>query len=278
MNRAPAISVIVRTAGARPDLLLRALDSLAQQSFRDFEIILSEAPNCALDTVLASWRAAGEARPALRRVVQPHGGRSQAGNLGVAAAHAPLVCFLDDDDVCFPHHLHTLHHGMRQAGDEVSAVYAKAIERRCGRFPRWGRERVVGEVPFLPVRLWLGNFLPIQAVLMRKSRFQAIGGFDPELDALEDWDLWLRLSQTGAMTGLDAVTSRFDIPASGQWRRRRQAEHAQARQRIESKLAHLSVTLRMEQVSAQRNAWREQFVQLTPARDLLRILARRLRR
>ena len=39
-----------------------------------------------------------------------------------------------------------------------------------------------------------GNFIPAIALLVRRTALDAAGGFDERLTALEDWDLWLRLS------------------------------------------------------------------------------------
>jgi hypothetical protein len=39
------------------------------------------------------------------------------------------------------------------------------------------------------------NFIPMPSVLARKSDLLKVGGFNSTLDLIEDWDLWLRISE-----------------------------------------------------------------------------------
>jgi hypothetical protein len=63
-------------------------------------------------------------------------------------------------------------------------------------------------------RLWCQNFLPIQSVMFRGELFLRQGGFDAELDRLEDWNLWTRYFSTGNAEFVNEVTSCFRVPTS----------------------------------------------------------------
>ena len=92
------LSVILCTH-ARPDYLRACLAGLAAQSRQDFEVLVvdSASPPAAAGQI-AELTAAHGAR-ALRAEAP---GLSLARNLGLAAAHAPWVAYLDDDAVPEP--------------------------------------------------------------------------------------------------------------------------------------------------------------------------------
>lgn len=96
------VSVVIPTC-RRADLLgTRALPSALGQTLQDIEIIVVlDGPDSDTQARLA---ASGD--PRLRSIVLPEPvGGSEARNVGVRAARAPWIAFLDDDDVWLPHKL-----------------------------------------------------------------------------------------------------------------------------------------------------------------------------
>ncbi len=78
--------------------------------------------------------------------------------------------------------------------------------------------------------LWRRNFLFTSSVLLRRSAFKAVGGFDQDraLIGLEDYNLWLRLAAQGhRIVGHPELLHEY-TPApghlSGQWERFARAE------------------------------------------------------
>lgn len=57
------------------------------------------------------------------------------------------------------------------------------------------------------------NIFPIQTVLFRKSVYDELGGFDENIETLEDWELWLRYSFHYTFHHMEDTTSVFKIPA-----------------------------------------------------------------
>ena len=110
---APAISVVVATYN-RPDALRCALESVRRQSFGDWEVVVV-GDRCTDSTrdVVASF-----ADPRLRYIdlARNIGEQSGPNNIGIHAAHAPLIAFLNHDDLWFPDPgLHTWRGAARHA-------------------------------------------------------------------------------------------------------------------------------------------------------------------
>lgn len=96
----PDISALLTTRN-RAHLLPRVLQGLAQQHLAAsrFEVVaIDDGSSDDTPRILAEWQD----RLPLRVVRQNHAGLAAAKNLGVFIARAPIVVFLDDDDVAEP--------------------------------------------------------------------------------------------------------------------------------------------------------------------------------
>jgi len=60
--------------------------------------------------------------------------------------------------------------------------------------------------------MWHHNYLPIQTVLFRRDLYLKHGGFDAQLDNLEDWNLWVRYSLHDDFLMVPKVTSLYRVP------------------------------------------------------------------
>jgi glycosyltransferase involved in cell wall biosynthesis len=238
-DSAPEATIVVRTAGRRPHGLARAVRSILDQQGAAPRVIVV-GDGCDPASLLK-----GLADPRLSIEAGPKQGRSATGNAGAALAGAPLLGFLDDDDELLPQHVARLG-AVLAAQPGAVAAYGLAEEiavRGEHDAARDGRRRIRGSAPFSLPGLWFANYLPLQSVLFRKAALRGAAPFDAALDALEDWDLWLRLSQAGSFQAVPEVTSRYRVPAESKARRARAAQHAPARQALLRKHADFSVPM-----------------------------------
>jgi glycosyltransferase involved in cell wall biosynthesis len=92
------ISVVIPTLN-RPQLILRALTSVFDQTYREIEVIVVvDGPDH--DTIAILQRVAD---PRLQVIVNPHSlTAAGARNVGIARAQGEWIAFLDDDDVWLP--------------------------------------------------------------------------------------------------------------------------------------------------------------------------------
>lgn len=202
----PRISVIVRTQN-RPAELRNALQSLANQLFADFEVVLVNDGGPDIPSLLASF-------PTLRINYVRHDkplGRVAALNAGVRAAASDWICYLDDDDIAYPNHLAVFAAAI-DADPAASVVYAGAVKAIV--LPDSSGLRTLLRRPDPPYefsrpRMLVQNGLPIQSYVHRKRCFEEVGQFDESLDLLEDWDFLIRLSQRYDFVRCPEMTSEY---------------------------------------------------------------------
>jgi glycosyltransferase involved in cell wall biosynthesis len=127
----------------RADTIHRVRDSLAAQTFRDFEwLIVDDGSTDGTAELVEGWAA--ESDFPIRLLRQANQGKHVAWNRGVEAAEGELFLGLDSDDACVPHALERLDHHWRSIPDAerdgFSAVTALCVDQDGAlvgtRFPR----------------------------------------------------------------------------------------------------------------------------------------------
>ena len=186
------VSVVIPTFNRWP-MIAEAVASVMAQRRVDFELIIVD-DGSGDETVTQLPALAdlirSEQRP-VRTLRMRNRGPAAARNLGVAAAGAPLIAFLDSDDLWETDKLERqLRHMRQRPGCMVS--HTDEIWMRCGvRVNPGHRHRKRGGDIFIDsLRTCL---VSPSAVMMRTSVFRELGGFDEDMHAAEDYDLWLRL-------------------------------------------------------------------------------------
>jgi glycosyltransferase involved in cell wall biosynthesis len=188
-QREPEVTVVVPTKD-RDALLGQTLRSIRRQQDVDFEVVVVDDGSA--DPALVARIVADVADPRFRVVRHEQSrGVSAARNRGAAEAAAPWVAFCDDDDLWAPDKLAKQLAAVREAC--VDWVYVGSVNVTVG-------NRVVGGKPPLTPdqvaeQLEERNVVPggSSGVLTRRDVLLDAGGFDPGLQPLADWDLWLRL-------------------------------------------------------------------------------------
>jgi glycosyltransferase involved in cell wall biosynthesis len=172
-------------------LLARAIGSVRQQTFQDFEVIvIDDGPSAAAADVVMN---AGDARLRYLR----HEGSQGAGaarNTGVRESAAEFVAFLDDDDTWLPTKLARQVERFTGGAPELGVVYCSSLKFSdiSQRVISESRARPLrnGHVDFLRSTLF-GTSVP----LIRRQCLVDVGGFDESLPGTQDRDLWIRLAK-----------------------------------------------------------------------------------
>ncbi len=181
------VSVIIPTYNRRT-LVLRALGSVLEQTFKDSEILVVD--DGSTDDTLEALKDFSQKVRVIRH--ERNLGVSAARNTGVRASTAPLVAFLDSDDRWLPRKLETQ---VRFFHDNPKAVVCQTREIwiRGGRRVNPARKHIKPSGNIFEASLERCLVSP-SAVMMHRSLLEEIGLFDEELPVCEDYDLWLRIS------------------------------------------------------------------------------------
>jgi len=183
----PLVSAIIPTFN-RAWALGRAIDSVLAQAYRPLElIVVDDGSTDETPRLLAPLAAQG----LIRAIRQPNRGVSAARNAGLAAARGSLVAFLDSDDEWLPGKIEAQVEFLEGRPEEV-LVQTQERWIRGGRRVNPGRRhrKLAGDIFIPSLKLCL---ISPSAVMLRRRLFEETGGFDEDLPAAEDYDLWLRV-------------------------------------------------------------------------------------
>jgi len=181
----PEVSLIVPTYNRRA-MLLEAIDSVLAQSIQTFELTVID--DGSTDGTAEQLAKLG---PTIRFERIEHCGPGAARNRGVALARAPLIAFLDSDDLWAPTKLER-QLAFMNANPDCAISQTNEIWIRNGRRvnPGLRHSKRSGDIFIDSLRTCL---ISMSATMMRTELFRAVRGFDESMLAAEDYDLWLRI-------------------------------------------------------------------------------------
>ena len=168
-------------------MVTEAVESVLAQEMTDFELIVID--DGSTDETEERLSVYGSR---LKYYQQENAGVSAARNRGLEIASAPLVAFLDSDDLWLPAKLQVQHKYMKK-NPEIHICQTEEIWWRNGRRvnPKKHHQKASGNIFRRSLDLCL---VSPSAVMVRGSLLEKVGYFDEELPAAEDYDLWLRVS------------------------------------------------------------------------------------
>ncbi len=189
-STSPRVSVVIPTYN-RPQLLRQTLESVARQTYRDFEIIVVDDGS----TILGAEEVC-RGFEQCRYLRQENAGRSAARNRGMEEARGELIALLDDDDLWKADKLenqcrfldenkqykvvHTPVKVIDENGNLTGEVYgANDPERRHGNVFTHAIHMSIVKSP---------------TPLFKKEVITECGGFDVTLQGAEDSEFWTRVS------------------------------------------------------------------------------------
>lgn len=201
----PEVSIVLTSYNHR-EYLRQALDSLLNQTFRDFELIIVD--DCSTDgsqKILKEY-AEKDDRIRLELNTQNTGSYVYSTNQGAALANAPYVIFAQCDDWAEPTQLEELHRIITH--EEVGVVFSKSnlvdekglvigsdLDSRDRHFiNKYGNGgTIVSDEAFQ--ELVKACIIPnLSAAMVRTSVFRELNGLSSDYRVLADWDFWMRLS------------------------------------------------------------------------------------
>jgi glycosyltransferase involved in cell wall biosynthesis len=177
MSDRPLVSGILPAFQAE-EFLEEAIASLLEQDYAPYEVVVcDDGSTDRTPEILA-------AHPELHTIRQANAGAAAARNAAVAASSGELLAFFDADDLWPPTRL-TLQAGYLIAHPEVGCVL--------------GRQEWIDPPPWLTRDAVYGDLdgIPLLSAVVRRSVFEALGGFDESFTHSEDMDLLFRMRERG---------------------------------------------------------------------------------
>lgn len=199
----PRVSVVIPTRN-RPAVVSRAVTSALSQTFYDLEVIVvDDGSDDETEDVLRGLASSDDRL----RVLRTTGGRGAptARNHGIDAARAELVAFLDDDDEWLPDKI------ALQVGELDDDPGLTLIGCHHEEVTSRGAAAYVGPRTWHPHALLWCNFLGSASFVVARRPPR----FDPELEACQDWDLWVRsIAKGGTARVIPEVLVRYSAEGS----------------------------------------------------------------
>lgn len=184
-----------------------AIQSVLAQEYRPVEIIVVD--DGSTDDSRAVITQFGDQ---VRAIWQENRGLSAARNTGLRAARGEFIAVLDADDLYEPDFISTLV-PLLEADVEAGAVYCgyQFVDQFNQPLPQVERRPLPADEVY--TALTASNFLVPESILVRRTCYETVGGFDEALRACEDWDMWLAISRRYKTIGTTRVLTRHRILA-----------------------------------------------------------------
>jgi glycosyltransferase involved in cell wall biosynthesis len=196
----PSISIIIRTVD-RTALLREAMQSLANQTRQDFEVVIVDMSNGAAHEVIAQFSE----RLSLVLHPQPEQllNRPAASNFGIRYATADKITILDDDNLFDPNQVEILVRGLEEtSADLVYTGVRRTTYNEAGDLV----DTKIWHEPYDFAKLLTHNYIHGVGTAFRKDAWERIGGFDERFAVYEDYDILLRIALNGCIERLPEIT------------------------------------------------------------------------
>ncbi len=178
----PTVAVILPTYN-RATFIGEAISSVQAQSFQDWElVVVDDGSTDDTADVVASFSTDQR----IRYVRQGRANSAAARNRGIAETSAPLISYIDSDNLWYPDFLKRSVDCL-STEQEVDLIYGALVSEVHGL-----DRRCILWKPFDRNTLTQGNFIDTNVIVHRRHLVTRLGGWDESLGRFQDWDLVLR--------------------------------------------------------------------------------------
>jgi glycosyltransferase involved in cell wall biosynthesis len=182
----PIVDIIIPTHN-RAKTLIRAIESVCRQSFKDWKLwIIDDGSTDETKELVTPFLS-----PNIHYQRIENGGVSQARNFGVSLGDAKWLAFLDSDDEWLPERLEKQFELYEL--EKRSLIHGEELWVRNGKRvnPKNKHQKHGGDIfeRCLPLCL-----ISPSATLMTRELFYEMEGFDCDFIVCEDYDLWLKVT------------------------------------------------------------------------------------
>lgn len=203
----PKVSVIIPTYN-REKYLPEAIDSVLNQTFQDFElIIVDDGSTDNTKEILKPYLSK------IRYIYQKNKGPSAARNTGIRYSTGEWIAFLDADDIWLLYKL-KLQVKYLEEHPDIALVYADLgvfNEKGVIEKNHYLSRKISRPTGYIFQELVMRPLISTITVMVRKSIFDTVGLFSEDLLIGEDYELWLRIAKNYKIGYLPKVVAMYRI-------------------------------------------------------------------
>ena len=194
-----------------------ALESIAAQTFRDYEVIVVDDGSTDNSLEVVSGLKIEDRR--LKILTQSNSGVAVARNNGVTASKGEYVCFLDADDWWEVGFLKAMDDAIKQYPQ--AGLYATSyniVRNSQPWMPLKGMK--AGVIDYFKSYYFNSYAMPVWtgAVCIPRKVFEKLGGFNPMLKMAEDFDLWVRIALKYPVYFINQPLANYNQDVQVKWR------------------------------------------------------------
>ena len=206
----PIVSVIIPVYN-RSNLLKEVVKSVISQKFADFELIIAD--DCSAENIEKTL----ETIPLIESIslkylsLQKHSGMPGfVRNAGCKIAEGSYIAFLDSDDLWLPDKLQKQ---IALIAGNISICHTREIWQRGDKIISQSSQRHKKEGDIFEDSL-IKCIIGPSTVIMEKRLFEKHNGFREDLEVAEDYELWLRITESTPVAYIDQP---LVIKRAGDW-------------------------------------------------------------
>jgi glycosyltransferase involved in cell wall biosynthesis len=189
MNNRVNTSVIIPTYN-RAHILSKTLESVLNQTIDDYEIIIVD--DCSTDNTVEFMNNFNNHKIKFIRHQKQEGGGA-ARNTGVQHSSGRYLAFLDSDDIWYPTKLEKQLNKFKNSSKDTGLIYTWLAYYEDDNFSFYKKSNFKGKIyKNLLIKNVVGT---TSSVITKRHIFDSVQGFDVNLPAKQDQDLWIRIAK-----------------------------------------------------------------------------------
>lgn len=185
----PCISIVTPVFNTPAGWLTECVESVLAQAYGNLELILVDDASTSAETAETLDRLSTRDSRIVLESNTKRSGISVASNRGIAVAKGAWIGFLDHDDFLEPD---ALFHFVKWLQDHRDADLVYSDEDKL---TEQGFDSPIFKPDWSPDFFLSCNYI-CHFTLIRRECLQKVGGFRPEFDGAQDYDLFLRIVET----------------------------------------------------------------------------------
>jgi len=180
MKTKPLVSVIIPTKNSEKNIA-KCLESVKNQNYPNIEVLIVDG--------LSTDKTKNIAKRYGAKIIESDAKRSQARNIGAKRAKGEFLLFVDSD---MELNLDVIDQCVKKTEKGYDGIIIPEVSVGEG---FWAKCKALEKL------CYIGDDIIEAARFFKREAFEAVNGYDEELEAGEDWDLTQRIKKAGFKVG-----------------------------------------------------------------------------